>query len=59
MAHGFDNVITFSMYFAMGLTLYFAYDRRKNIKDSILVHVLINGFIMMISFISYLILYFS
>lgn len=59
LAHGFDNVITFSMYFAMGLTLYFAYDRRKNIKDSILVHVLNNGFIMMISLISYLILYFS
>lgn len=57
LAHGLDNFITFSMYFIMGLTFFFAYYRRHNIKDSILLHILNNSPMMIISFISYVMLY--
>ncbi|URZ87724.1 CPBP family intramembrane glutamic endopeptidase [Floricoccus penangensis] len=43
LIHGFDNIISFSMYFLMGLTLYLAYQRRWNLADSILVHALNNS----------------
>ncbi|AEB31214.1 hypothetical protein, CAAX protease family (plasmid) [Carnobacterium sp. 17-4] len=51
IAHGHDNLITFSMYFFMGMILFFAYCRRWNIKDSILLHVLNNGFIVLFPYI--------
>ncbi|MGL9998397.1 lysostaphin resistance A-like protein [Enterococcus sp. DIV1444a] len=59
LAHGFDNFITFSMYFIMGLTFFFAYYRRHNIKDSILLHMLNNILMMIVSFVSYAMLYFN
>ncbi|MBO1126612.1 CPBP family intramembrane metalloprotease [Enterococcus faecalis] len=59
IAHGFDNLITYSIYFIMGLTFFFAYYRRHNIKDSILLHMLNNSLMMIISLVSYAILFFS
>ncbi|NSN06881.1 CPBP family intramembrane metalloprotease [Enterococcus faecalis] len=59
LAHGLDNFITFSMYFIMGLTFFYAYYRRQNIKDSILLHMLNNTPMMIVSFVSYAILYFQ
>lgn len=47
LAHGFDNLITFSMYFLMALVFYYAYARRWNLLDSILLHVLNNGIIVL------------
>ncbi|OFI47064.1 hypothetical protein BG262_01680 [Floricoccus penangensis] len=43
LIHGFDNIISFTIYFLMGLTLYLAYKRRWNLADSILVHALNNS----------------
>lgn len=57
LAHGLDNVITFSMYFTMGVVFYYAYCRRGNIKDAILLHILNNGLIMIASFVFYLLLH--
>lgn len=53
--HGFDNVISFSMYFLMGLTLYLAYQRKGNLSDSILVHALNNS----IGAIALIVMYFT
>lgn len=47
LAHGFDNLITFSMYFLIALIFYYAYARRWNLLDSILLHVLNNGLIVL------------
>lgn len=41
--HASNNIITFLMYMSMGIVLYLAYNRRKNIKDSIMVHMLNNA----------------
>lgn len=43
MNHASNNIITFLMYMSMGIVLYLAYNRRKNIKDSIMVHMLNNA----------------
>lgn len=40
--HGSENIIAFFMYMFMGCCLYMAYNRRSNIKDSILVHIINN-----------------
>lgn len=40
--HSSENIISFFMYMFMGGCLYMAYNRRNNIKDSILVHILNN-----------------
>lgn len=48
LTHGFDNIVTFLMYFTAGLIYFFAYCRRWNIKDSILLHILNNGFIVIL-----------
>lgn len=58
LMHGLDNIITFSMYFIIALTLFFAYQRRGTIKDSIWLHILNNSLAMIISIITYLIYYF-
>lgn len=42
--HLSSNWISFTMYFTMGIILHLAYLRRKNIMDSILVHILNNSF---------------
>lgn len=57
LMHGFDNVITVSMYFIMGLTFFFAYRRRNTIKDAIWVHILNNSLAVIFSLVSYLLLY--
>lgn len=49
LAHGFDNLITFSMYFMMALIFYYAYYRRGNILDAILVHIFNNGLVIVAS----------
>lgn len=41
--HASNNIITFLMYMSMGIVLYLVYNRRKNIKDSIMVHMLNNA----------------
>ncbi|OFI48683.1 hypothetical protein BG261_07255 [Floricoccus tropicus] len=53
--HGFDNIISFSMYFLMGLILYLAYQRKGNLSDSILVHALNNS----IGAIALIVMYFT
>lgn len=50
LAHGYDNNITFLMYFISGMIYFYAYCRRWNIKDSILLHILNNGFIVVLNF---------
>ncbi|MHC3835286.1 CPBP family glutamic-type intramembrane protease [Streptococcus thermophilus] len=47
------------MYFLLGAIFYLAYDRRKNIVDSIVVHLLNNGLLVIISVVNYLILMFG
>lgn len=42
LGHEMDNPITWLMYFTMGMILFFAYYRRKNIKESIMLHMLNN-----------------
>ncbi|MBO0449186.1 CPBP family intramembrane metalloprotease [Enterococcus sp. MJM12] len=54
--HGSENIITFLMYFSIGAVLYLAYLRRRNIADSILVHILNNGLLMIVSTINYVII---
>jgi membrane protease YdiL (CAAX protease family) len=41
--HASTNVISFIMYMVMGLCFYMAYNRRKNIKDSMMVHMINNA----------------
>lgn len=41
--HESTNLISFLMYALIGVVLYLAYQRRGNIKDSIMVHMLNNG----------------
>ncbi|MGM0168824.1 hypothetical protein IGI39_004579 [Enterococcus sp. AZ135] len=57
LVYGFDNFIAFLMYLIMGMILFYAYYRIKNIKDAILVHVLNNTPSMVVSFVSYVLLY--
>lgn len=52
--HASANPIEASMYIGMGVALYLAYHRRRNIKDSILLHVLNNGTVVIFLFIIYL-----
>src|SRR5699024_700308 len=49
------DIISFSIYVLMGVIFFLAYNRRKNIMDSIIVHILNNIF----GAISILILYFT
>lgn len=48
--------IEFIMYFMLGAIFYLAYARRENIVDSIVVHLLNNGLLVIISVANYLIL---
>ncbi|NWK84956.1 CPBP family intramembrane metalloprotease [Staphylococcus sp. GSSP0090] len=41
--HGSTNWISFVMYMTLGLGFYMAYNRRKNLKDSMMVHMLNNA----------------
>lgn len=41
--HASTNWISFLMYVTIGFCLYMAYNRRKNVKDSMMVHVLNNA----------------
>ncbi|MDE1549287.1 CPBP family intramembrane glutamic endopeptidase [Jeotgalibaca caeni] len=59
LLHGMDNIITFSMYFIMGITFFFAYRRRMAIKDAILVHILNNILAMILSIVTYVMYYFQ
>lgn len=51
--------VEFIMYFPLGMIFYLAYSRRNNIMDSILVHLLNNGIIVVVSIISYLVMLFG
>ncbi|RIM45845.1 CPBP family intramembrane metalloprotease [Staphylococcus cohnii] len=42
--HGSTNWISFLMYITLGMGFYMAYNRRKNLKDSMMVHMLNNAF---------------
>src|SRR5699024_3168100 len=53
--HASTDIISFSIYVLMGVIFFLAYNRRKNIMDSIMVHILNNIF----GAISILILYFT
>lgn len=41
--HGSTNWISFVMYMTLGVGFYMAYNRRKNLKDSMMVHMLNNA----------------
>lgn len=58
LMHGFDNLVTFSMYFIMGFTFYYVYKRRNTIKDSIILHILNNGLAVILAIVTYFSLYF-
>ena len=58
LMHGMDNIITFSMYFIMGLTFFFAYRRRMAIKDAIWLHILNNSLAMIMSIVLYVLEWF-
>lgn len=49
LAHGYDDLITFLMYLIMAFGFYYAYYRRGNILDSILVHIFNNTFVVLTS----------
>lgn len=55
--HGFDNPLTFSMYFIMGFTFYYTYKRRNTITDSILLHILNNSLAAIFAIVGYISLY--
>lgn len=57
LLHGMDNIITFSMYFIMGLTFFWAYKRRGAIKDAILLHILNNILAMIYTLVTYFLYY--
>ena len=42
--HGSTNWVSFLMYMALGMGFYMAYHRRRNLKDSMMVHMLNNTF---------------
>lgn len=51
LAHGFDDLITFSIYLLMAFVFYYAYYRRGNILDAILVHIFNNALVILASYI--------
>lgn len=57
--HGFDNLLTFSMYFIMGFSFFYVYKRRNTIKDSIILHILNNGLAVIFAIWMYISLYFQ
>ncbi|MGT2757758.1 CPBP family intramembrane glutamic endopeptidase [Streptococcus ovuberis] len=48
--------VEFVVYFGLGAIFYLAYARRNNIVDSIIVHLLNNGLLVIVSVVNYLIL---
>ncbi|WP_186302497.1 CPBP family glutamic-type intramembrane protease [Staphylococcus hominis] len=42
--HSSTNWISFLIYMTLGMVFYMAYNRRKNLKDSVMVHMLNNAF---------------
>ncbi|MFC3927663.1 CPBP family intramembrane glutamic endopeptidase [Streptococcus caprae] len=54
----FGNFVEIGLYFALGAIFYLAFNRRRNIVDSIAVHLLNNCLLVIISVISYLSLIF-
>lgn len=48
LIHGPKNILSFLMYFSLGVGLFLAYRRRNNIKDAILLHFLNNGVAVML-----------
>ena len=56
--HLSTNIFSYALYFFMGCALYLAYDRGRNIKDSMMVHMLNNSVSTLPVFIGYLWLYF-
>ena len=57
--HLSTNIFSFGLYFLMGCVLYVAYDRRRNIKDSMMVHMLNNSITTIPLFLVYLYIYFK
>lgn len=57
--HMSSNIFSYAVYFLMGIVLYIAYDRRRNIKDSTMVHILNNSLITIPILIIYLYIYFK
>ena len=56
--HLSTNIFSYAIYFLMGCVLYLAYNRRRNIKDSMMVHMLNNSVSTLPVFVGYLWLYF-
>lgn len=57
--HLSTNIFSFGLYFLMGCVLYVAYDIRRNIKDSMMVHMLNNSITTIPLFLAYLYIYFK
>lgn len=57
--HVSNNLISFGIYFTMGLILYLSYNRRNNIKDSMMVHMINNSIIAIVMLVNYIIVYFN
>ncbi|WP_426381732.1 CPBP family intramembrane glutamic endopeptidase [Mammaliicoccus lentus] len=57
--HVSNNLISFGIYFTMGLILYLSYSRRNNIKDSMMVHMINNSIIAIVMLVNYIIVYFN
>jgi len=57
--HVSNNLISFGIYFTMGLILYLSYTRRNNIKDSMMVHMINNSIIAIVMLVNYIIVYFN
>ncbi|BBD89082.1 type II CAAX endopeptidase family protein [Staphylococcus caprae] len=57
--HLSSNIFSYGLYFLMGCALYITYNRRRNLKDSMMVHMLNNSLTTIPIFIGYLYFYFK
>lgn len=57
--HLSSNIFSYALYFLMGCVLYIAYNRRRNVKDSMMVHMLNNSLTTIPILITYLYFYFK
>lgn len=57
--HLSSNIFSYAIYFLMGIILYIAYDRRRNLKDSMMVHIFNNSLTTLPFLIIYLYFYFK
>lgn len=57
--HGISNWVAILMYTMMGMIFYLAYHRRKNVRDSMMVHMIHNGVSGIMVLVSYFMVFFS